>query len=118
MGKKPIKIPEGVTTSVASILTQINAANRGPILTLDMDATTNSMIMRAPPELREEIRKFAMELDQRGADYSNRSVRVIQLRQGKSEIIREALEQFIGNQPIAPSSGAVPSPAAASAAAP
>jgi type II secretory pathway component GspD/PulD (secretin) len=118
MGKKPIEIPEGVTTSVASILTQINASNRGPILTLDMDATTNSMIMRAPPELREEIKKFAMELDEQGANNNNRSVRVIQLRQGKSKIIQEALQQFIGNQPIAPSSGAVPSPAAASAAAP
>ncbi len=118
MGKKPIEIPEGVTNSVASILTQINASNRGPILTLDMDATTNSMIMRAPPELREEITKFAQELDEQGANNSNRSVRVIQLRQGKSTIIQEALQQFIGNQPISTSSGTVPSPGTASAAAP
>ncbi len=108
MGKKPIKIPEGVTSTVASVLAQINAENRGPILTLDMDQTTNSMIMRAPHELREEIRVFAKELDERATDHSNRSVRVIQIKEGKSAIIQEALEQFIGNQPV--SSGAAITP--------
>ncbi len=94
-GRKPISIPKGVPDSVASVLQQINAATSGPVLTLDVDQPTNSLILRAPPELREEIREFTTQIDQQAKDNSSRSVRVIQLKRGKSDPIRAALEQFI-----------------------
>ena len=57
-GRRTVEIPEGVTTAVASMLQQINAATTGPILTLGMDENTNSIVMRAPMELGREIKTF------------------------------------------------------------
>ncbi|MBM4076179.1 MAG: hypothetical protein FJ267_11085, partial [Planctomycetes bacterium] len=54
-GRREVQIPKGVSPEVASVLQQINAAAAGPVLTLDVDETTNSLVMRAPPELSQEI---------------------------------------------------------------
>lgn len=94
-GRKKVEIPEGVSSEVATVLQQINAAAGAPILTLDVDETTNSIIMRAPPELRKEIKLFVESLDQSAGNNRSRNVRVIQIQQGKSDQIREALQQFI-----------------------
>ena len=45
-GRKPVPIPKGVSSDVASVLQQINAAAAGPLLTLDVDETTNAIVMR------------------------------------------------------------------------
>ena len=94
-GRKKVEIPEGVSSEVASVLQQINAAAGAPLLTLDVDETTNSIVMRAPPELRQEIQTFVTKLDNGAGRNRSRNVRVIQLQRGKSDLIREALEQFI-----------------------
>ena len=94
-GRKKVEIPEGVSSAVASVLQQINAAAGAPILTLDVDETTNSIIMRAPPELRKEIKVFVESLDTSAGSNRSRNVRVVQLRNGKSDQIRDALQQFL-----------------------
>ncbi|MBL8872883.1 MAG: hypothetical protein JNK90_24100, partial [Planctomycetaceae bacterium] len=55
-GRKPLTIPEGISADVATILQQINAETVGPLLTLGVETTSNSIVMRAPAELSEEIR--------------------------------------------------------------
>jgi type II secretory pathway component GspD/PulD (secretin) len=97
-GRRPISIPEGIDPTVASMLQQINAVTSGPVLTLDIDESTNSLIMRAPPELRAEISEFVATLDQQSKQNSNRRVRVIRLRESKSDQIQAALEQFISDK--------------------
>lgn len=94
-GRKEVAIPKGVDASVASVLQQINAAAAGPVLTLDIDAGSNALIVRGPPEIREEVRQFVEQLDQQAADPGARSVRVIRLRNSKSDAIRAALERFL-----------------------
>ena len=94
-GRKKVDIPEGVGPEVASVLQQINATAGAPILTLDVDDTTNSIVMRAPPELRQEITAFVQKLDQGAGENRSRNVRVIRIRKGKSDQIREAIQQFI-----------------------
>ena len=74
-GRKKVAIPEEVSSEVASVLRQINAAAAAPVLTLDIDETTNSIIMRAPPELRQEIKAFIDTLDINAAANKNRNVR-------------------------------------------
>lgn len=94
-GRKKVDVPEGVSSEVASVLQQINAAAGAPILTLDVDETTNSIVMRAPPELRQEITAFVHKLDEGAGANRSRNVRVIRIQQGKSDRIRDALQQFI-----------------------
>ena len=94
-GRKKVDIPEGVSSEVASVLQQINATAGSPILSLDVDETTNSIVMRAPPELRKEIKRFVESLDTGAGGNRSRNVRVIKIQRGKSDQIREALEQFI-----------------------
>jgi type II secretory pathway component GspD/PulD (secretin) len=94
-GRTPFNIPKGIGTSVASVLQQMNAAAAGPVLTLEVDQTSNVLIVRAPPELREEIREFVEQIDKQAATQSNRHVRVIQLKQSKSDRMLNALQQFL-----------------------
>ena len=62
-GRRPIEIPEGVTTSVAIVLQQLNAQATGPLLTIAVDETTNSIVLRAPLDLTTEIKAFIEKLD-------------------------------------------------------
>ncbi len=57
-GRRAMPIPEGVSVEVANILQQINAASTGPLLTVSLDAMTNSLLVRAPPELSTEVVDF------------------------------------------------------------
>ena len=98
-GRKPVQIPKGVSSEVASVLQQLNAAAAGPLLTLDVDETTNSIVMRAPPELREEIKSFVEQLDEQASDRPNRGVRVIRLENSKADRMQAILEQFILQSP-------------------
>ncbi|MBM4000804.1 MAG: hypothetical protein FJ297_14910 [Planctomycetes bacterium] len=98
-GRKPVQIPKGVSSEVATVLQQLNAAAAGPLLTLDVDETTNSIIVRAPPELRKEVRAFIEQLDDQAGDGSNRAVRIIRLENSKSDRMQGVLKEFLLRQP-------------------
>ncbi len=57
-GVRPMTIPQGLSFEMTSMLQLINAAAEAPLLTLDIDLTTNSIVMRAPRQLGEEIEEF------------------------------------------------------------
>ena len=94
-GRKQVQIPTGVSAGVASVLQQINAVAAGPLLTLDVDEATNSLVMRAPPELSKEIKTFVQRLDTQVAEIPNRQVRIIQLKHDKADRMQAILEQFL-----------------------
>ena len=96
-GRKDVEIPEGVSDEVASVLQQINAASSGPILTLALDEATNSIILRAPSELREDVKAFAEQLDGKASDIPHNQIRVIQLQNSKADRMHEVLRQFLLN---------------------
>ena len=94
-GRTPIKIPKGVSTSVAALLQQANADSSGPVLTLDVDETSNSLIVRAPPELRREVGDFVATLDVQASTRSNKHVKVIRLQRTTASRMNEVLQQFL-----------------------
>lgn len=94
-GRTPIKIPKGVSTSVAALLQQANADSSGPVLTLDVEETSNSLIVRAPPELRREVSDFVATLDVQASTRSNKHVKVIRLERTTAGRMNEVLQQFL-----------------------
>jgi type II secretory pathway component GspD/PulD (secretin) len=94
-GRKPLTIPEGISADVATILQQINAETVGPLLTLGVEITSNSIVMRAPAELSREIQDFVRLIDQRAGEQRSRQIQVIRLRESKSEQIEDALQMLL-----------------------
>jgi type II secretory pathway component GspD/PulD (secretin) len=94
-GRKPLTIPEGISTDVATILQQINAETTGPLLTLSSDSTSNSIVLRAPAELSKEIADFISLIDERAASQRSRQIQVIKLRESKSDQIEDALRMLL-----------------------
>ncbi|MEE2639101.1 MAG: secretin N-terminal domain-containing protein [Planctomycetota bacterium] len=90
-GRKKVEIPEGVTTAVATMLQQINAATTGPILTLGIDAKTNSIVMRAPMELGREIKTFVERLDSTARESSANRIRVLKMEGTNAARVRTIL---------------------------
>lgn len=94
-GRKPLTIPEGISADVATILQQINAETVGPILTLGVETTSNSIVLRAPAELSREIGDFVSLIDQRAGEQRSRQIQVIRLRESKSSQIEDALQMLL-----------------------
>ncbi|TWU38475.1 secretin N-terminal domain-containing protein [Novipirellula artificiosorum] len=93
-----IEIPEGVSQEVASMLEQINAETSGPLLTLSVDQVSNSIVMRAPPELSEEIRGFVEQVDLQAIDNRAGKMRIIRLQGTNADQIERAIELMRGGR--------------------
>ncbi len=91
-GRRPVTIPEGVSSEVATLLQQINAQAAGPLLTVAVDETTNSVVMRAPAELSREIIKFVDSLDQQAAATPSKRVDLIRLKSTNAKNLEKALD--------------------------
>ena len=90
-GRRKLEIPEGVTTAVASMLQQINAATAGPILTLGVDEKTNSIVMRAPLELGREIKSFVERLESTAKKSAAKNVRIYRVEGTNATRVREII---------------------------
>jgi type II secretory pathway component GspD/PulD (secretin) len=93
--RKPIQIPEGVSADVTTLLQQLNAESASPLLTLTADETTNSIILRAPKELADEIRRFVESLDSQTASTPSQRVDLIQLKSTNTQAIEAALKRLM-----------------------
>jgi type II secretory pathway component GspD/PulD (secretin) len=93
--RKPIQIPEGVSAEVTTLLQQLNAESASPLLTMTADEVTNSIIVRAPQELAEEIRQFVRSLDSQTASTPSRRVDLIQLKSTNTQSIEAALKRLM-----------------------
>ncbi|MCR9295963.1 MAG: hypothetical protein NXI32_24880, partial [bacterium] len=89
--RRPIGIPAGVATDVALLLQQINAQTSGPLLTIAVEETTNSIIMRAPAQLSREIQSFVQELDQDANSTPSTRVNLIRLKSTNTKNMEAAL---------------------------
>ena len=94
-GREELTIPSGVSPEVALILQQFNAAAAGPLLTLDVDDVANAVVLRAPPELSEEIEEFIETLDRPSNEGSGRRVRVIRLQRSKADRVESMLRELL-----------------------
>jgi type II secretory pathway component GspD/PulD (secretin) len=111
-GRKQVSIPEGVSDDVAALLQQMNASSAGPILSLDVDEKTNSIVIRALPDLSREVQVFIKELDTSARESSQRRVQVIQLENTRSDRMLQLLQQFLDRPSRSPATITPVSPAA------
>ena len=94
-GRKPLSIPQGISFEVSSMMQLVNAAAEAPLLTLDVDPTTNSIVMRAPRQLGEEIEAFIGELDEQAKDGGKRNITLVPLKSMSTDQIEDALQYLM-----------------------
>lgn len=90
-GRKPLPIPEGVSTEVATIFQQLNAAASGPLLTIAIDPTSNSLVLRGPGELTDEVTEFINKLEKQYEDAPAQRIQVLRLESTNSANLERAL---------------------------
>ncbi|MFN9973276.1 MAG: secretin N-terminal domain-containing protein, partial [Phycisphaerae bacterium] len=59
----PMEIPAGIPASVAAVIRQMNATASSPLLTIEVQRDTNSLIIKAPQELLTEVSEVVSQLD-------------------------------------------------------
>ncbi len=93
-----ISIPRGVPSEVASMLKQMNAAAAGPLLTLEVDEVTNSIVIMAPKLLAEEVSQLVHQLDQKAQAEDTRRIEIVPLKSAKAEELEDALQDLLRNR--------------------
>lgn len=91
-GRKQISIPEGISPEVATVLQQVNAATAGPVLTLGVDEITNSIIVMAPQQLRDQVREVIEQLDSAVETLPGEGIEIIKFENSSPERIQKALD--------------------------
>ncbi len=94
--RRAIEIPAGIDSSVASVLRQINAQSSAPLLTVEAQRETNSLILKAPQNLIEEITELVRQLDESSRESRARSVRLVPLQRTNSRRVMEVLDEVLG----------------------
>jgi type II secretory pathway component GspD/PulD (secretin) len=95
-GRDPLDIPEGVSSDVATILQQINAQSSAPLLTLSVDESSNTLVLRGASDLTEEVKAFISSLDQQAASAPARRIQVLRLESTNSKNLEKALKLLYG----------------------
>ena len=90
-GRKPLAIPEGVSSEVATFVQQLNASSSGPLLTVALEPTTNSLVIRGPGELSKELIKFIEEIDRQAEVTPSQRIQVLRLESANAESLEKAL---------------------------
>jgi Bacterial type II/III secretion system short domain len=86
-----IAIPKGVPSNVASVLRQINAAASSPLLTIEVQADTNALVIKAPRMLMEEVKDLATRLDEAAHTSQARGVTLLRLKKTNSARVMQIL---------------------------
>jgi type II secretory pathway component GspD/PulD (secretin) len=95
-GRRPeIEIPEGVSDEVASLLRQINAASSGPLLTLEVDDVTNSIVILAPSQLSNEVSLLAKQLDENARQNDSKEIGIVTLQHTNVNQLQRALNDLL-----------------------
>jgi len=93
-GRKQVPIPEGLPVELASLLQQVNVATSGPLLTLGVDTVTNSIIVLAPPQLRDQVKATITQLDNAVESEPGEQIEIIQLQKTSPARIQRALDNL------------------------
>jgi hypothetical protein len=93
----PIEIPPGADPEVVAMLQQINASREGPLLTLEVDEDTNSLLMIAPRSLQQEIEAFVQRVDAKSTE-SRIGVRVVPLESLQGRELLRSLESILNSR--------------------
>ena len=97
-GALPITVPTGVSQEVAAAIQRVNAASTGPLLTVEVDDLSNTLVVMAPTTLVEEIEQLVAQMDKAAAGDSTRSLKVIQLKKLNSKTLRKSLNLLMNGK--------------------
>lgn len=103
--KRQIPIPSGASLQVAAVIQQVNTAAAGPLMTLGVDDTTNSVVVMAPAPLVREVRDLVAELDEAAVNDTSRGVRIVKLKSTSALRVKEILDTLIKDAARRKSSG-------------
>ncbi|MDP1562483.1 MAG: secretin N-terminal domain-containing protein [Pirellulaceae bacterium] len=90
-----VQIPAGVSVEVAMALREVNAAAAAPLLTLEVDQATNSIIVLASERLSMEVEALIHRLDREHKEGNTQGFKVIALEKGNTQRIEETLRRLI-----------------------
>ncbi|MBL8892113.1 MAG: hypothetical protein JNL67_19210 [Planctomycetaceae bacterium] len=90
-----VQIPAGVSVEVAMALREVNAAAAAPLLTLEVDQATNSIIVLASERLSLEVESLIRRLDREQKESNTQGFKVIALEKGNTERIEATLRNLI-----------------------
>jgi len=90
-----VTIPKGVPPELATVLRQMNAAASSPLLTLEVQAETNSLIVKAPQSLLEEIEELIASLDDSARTTRSKGVTLIPLKKTNSRRMMQILNGIL-----------------------
>jgi arginine repressor len=93
--RSTIAIPKGVPSDVAAVLRQINAAASSPLLTVEVQSDTNSLVVKAPEALLEQVTDLVQRLDTASSTTRARGVRLFPLRKTSSARVMEVLGDIL-----------------------
>ncbi len=93
--RRAIEIPTGIDSSVANVLRQINAASSAPLLTIEVQEETNSLVVKAPQNLIVEISELVTQLDETSATNRARGVTLIPLKKTNSRRVMQVLNDVL-----------------------
>ncbi|MFK7818008.1 MAG: secretin N-terminal domain-containing protein, partial [Planctomycetaceae bacterium] len=93
--RSQVSIPKGVPSSVATVLRQINAASSAPLLNVQVEETTNSLVIMAPQNLMEEVTELVQRLDQAASTSRARGVSIIELQKTNSRRVMDVLNRVL-----------------------
>ncbi len=88
-------IPKGVPPEVATVLRQINAAASSPLLTVEVQDETNSLIVKAPQSLLEELETLIVSLDESAQTTRSKGVTLLPLRKTNSRQVMKILNNIL-----------------------
>lgn len=90
-----IAIPKGVPSDVASVLRQINAAASSPLLTVETQEDTNSLVLKAPREILTEVKDLIARLDEASQTSRARGVTLLPLKKASSARVMRILNDVL-----------------------
>ena len=93
--RSTIAIPKGVPSNVASVLRQINAAASSPLLTVEVQADTNSLVIKAPQTLLDEVRQLILRLDEASHTTRARGITLLPLKKANSSRVMKILSDVL-----------------------
>ncbi len=93
--RQNITIPRGVPSQVATVLRQINAASSSPLLSVQVEKTTNSLVVMAPQNLLDEVSSLIEQLDTASGQSRARAVSIIELQKTNSRRVMEVLDRVL-----------------------
>ena len=93
--RSSVAIPKGVPSEVATVLRQINAAASAPLLTIEAQEETNSLVIKAPRDLLEEVTNLVSRLDESAKSTRASGIRLLQLKKTNARRVMKTLGEVL-----------------------